>query len=195
MVTHLVTRAIALLILVSATLVAQDGVQYATDATGESKVWIDGSSNNGEFNCYVDEFAVEMEMAADATAENPGLSSVSVTIPAKKVVSRKSVIMDRLTHNAFKANQNPDITYELTSAEVGEGGVLKTIGNLTLAGVTKEIEMDVTLDNVGDGSAHFVGSYGFNMTEFEIEPPTALFGRFRVQDPVVVHFDLVVATQ
>lgn len=195
MFTHLVPRAIALLLLVSSMLAAQDGVQYVTDQTGDSQVWVDGSSNHGEFQVYSDEFAVEMTLAADATAENPGLSAVSVVIPAKKVVSRRSVIMDKLTHNAFKANDNPNITYELTSAEVGEGGVLNTVGNLTLAGFTKEIEMDVTLDGVADGSAHFVGSYGFNMTEFDMETPTALFGRFRVQDPVVVHFDLVMIAQ
>ncbi len=189
-VTEIAIKVSVLFFLLSSAAAAQ--VTY-TAVPEASEIWIDGSSNNGEWNEYAEEFSVEMTMAEEPTAEEPGLESVVTTIPAKQVVSRKSVIMDKLTHNAFKASDHPEITFELSSAEVIEPGKLKTTGNLTLAGVTNEIEMEVTFNELEDGRMHVVGSYGFNMTEFEIDPPTALFGRFRVADPVVVHFDLTMA--
>ncbi len=160
-----------------------------------SKLWVDGTSNNGDWTVFATQFSVEMRMNQQASASEPGLVSVKASIPGKMVLSNKSVIMDRLVHNAFKTSEHPEIVYQFAGTEVVPAGdknfKLKTKGKLTLAGETRDIAMTVDGEILPNGNVHFKGSHSFAMTQYNIEPPTALFGRFRVADDVTVLFDLV----
>ena len=59
--------------------------------------------------------------------------------------------LDKNAYKALKADQYKDIDYKLTSATImreSEGKYLiKTIGKLTIAGVTKDVNMDVYADS------------------------------------------------
>ena len=93
---------------------------------------------NGSF----DEF--EIELAYDA--ENPAASSVQVTIPVDSVNTRN----DRrdghlLSADFFEAEAHGEITFKSTSVKAGGDGQLIATGPLTIKGITKEIELPITL--------------------------------------------------
>lgn len=187
----------ALCCLLSLVSFAQNSVVAYSMQPDESRLWVEGTSNNGEWTVYATELSVAMRMNQRLSASDVGLADVDVKVPSRKVLSNKSVIMDRLVHNAFKADENPNILYELSGAEVVPGASgkfqLKAKGKLTLAGVSKAVDMTVDGEVLGNGHVRFQGSHAFAMSEFDIEPPTALFGRFRVADDVKVLFDLVMS--
>lgn len=184
-----------ILFLFAASAWAQNPAQSYRMLPENSKLWVDGTSNNGDWTVFATEFSVELRMNQKATAAQPGLVNVTAKVPGKMVLSNKSVIMDRLVHNAFKTGEHPDIIYQFASTEVVPSGdknfQLKTKGKLTLAGETRDIAMTVSGEILPNGNVQFKGSHSFAMSQYNIEPPTALFGRFRVADDVTVLFDLV----
>ena len=46
---------------------------------------------------------------------------------------------------------------------------------------------------LADGHVRFTGQHPMLMSDFGMDPPSAMFGQLRTADEVVVHFDLVVA--
>src|SRR5690554_7280057 len=66
--------------------------------------------------------------------------------------------------------------------------------DLTLAGVTRQIQMDVNVEETSEG-IRYTGSVPLKMSDFEIRPPTAMFGALRTGDEVTVGFDVVFVPQ
>jgi polyisoprenoid-binding protein YceI len=71
-----------------------------------------------------------------------------------------------------------------------EGSTVHLTGNLTIAGVTKPVKFKSEYQVKGS-DVHFTGSYSFKMTDFGIDPPTAVMGTIKTGDEIVVRFDLV----
>ncbi|MEM1095809.1 MAG: YceI family protein [Bacteroidota bacterium] len=164
----------------------------------ESQITIDGTSNRDDWTVTAQAFAGSITVN-EAYAEGPEVSAVALDVTAKEIKSGKSTIMDRLMWKTLNVTQHANITYALTAAEVvaqtDEGYTLNTTGELTLAGETKEIQMEVIGSMGDDGQMHFVGQYPLLLTDYGMTPPTAMFGALRTGDEVIVKFDLVAAQQ
>jgi polyisoprenoid-binding protein YceI len=118
-----------------------------------------------------------------------------VTIP---VVSIKSdhAKMDKLMADALKARQHPDIRYELTEAAIPDNRpatfTLKTRGKLTIAGVTRDLDMEVHGARNNDGRYVLTGHAPVKMSAFGIKPPVAMLGTIKTGDDVKVTFRWIV---
>ena len=95
--------------------------------------------------------------------------------------------MDDNTYKALKESKYPTISYSLKSYAV-EGEVIYLTGDLTIAGVTKPVKFKSTY-TVDGNSLHFIGNYKFKMTDFGIDPPTAVMGTIKTGDVVDIRFD------
>lgn len=136
--------------------------------------------------------------AAPASAEawksdKPAL--VSVKIPVARITSPHDR-MNRIMLDAMKAKSYPEVRYDLFEARALKGSsdafVVKTRGRLTVAGVTRDIEMDVAAAKSGESRYVLTGEAPLKMTDFGITPPTAMMGAIRAADQVRVSFRWVV---
>jgi polyisoprenoid-binding protein YceI len=118
------------------------------------------------------------------------INSVSVTIPAESLKSGKSA-MDKNAYNSLKTDKHRQITFQLTGAKLTNQNILCT-GNLTIAGTTKPIEMEVTYDERSQGF-NFKGSKKIKMTDYGVEPPTFMFGSIKTGNEITVMFDVTLA--
>lgn len=119
--------------------------------------------------------------------------SVQVTIQCKDIKSTHGSIMDNKTYEALKAEKNPTITYKLLSPVNNinpstAGTSIMAKGQVTIAGVTKPIDLQVKILSGSAGSLIFEGSKTLKMTDFGVSPPTAFMGAMKVGDEVVVKF-------
>jgi polyisoprenoid-binding protein YceI len=103
-----------------------------------------------------------------------------------------------LNKNAYKAlntKQYKDIDYKLTSATVTPEGenkfLIKAHGSLTIAGVTKEVMMDVHCVVNKDGNITCTGSEQLNMTDYAVKPPKFMLGAMTTGDAITLDFTLV----
>lgn len=172
----------------------------------QSKLYIDGTSTLHDFtiNAKKVDGYVELEKSAvdgDTLQSIEKLTGLKVVIPVKKLDTDKSSMNDNMD-DALKADDNPNITYELKTIDpsdmpktVGDSVEFKTTGNLTIAGKPNSIEMTVKGVKDKDGNVTFVGQKTVKMTDYGVEPPTMLFGTIKTHNAVVVHFNLVVASK
>jgi polyisoprenoid-binding protein YceI len=107
--------------------------------------------------------------------------------------------LDKNAYKALKTKQFKNIAYKLTSATLSsEGGdkyLLKTHGELTIAGVTKEIMMDVHCVVNHDGTITCTGTETLNMTDYQVKPPTFMLGAMKTGDALTLDFTMVYKKQ
>lgn len=103
--------------------------------------------------------------------------------------------LDKNAYKALKADQYKDIEYKLTSATImpkSEGKYLiKTKGKLTIAGVTKETDMDVYAVVNKNGSITCTGSDKLNMTDYSVKPPKFMLGAMKTGDAITLNYTLL----
>ena len=103
--------------------------------------------------------------------------------------------LDKNAYKALKASDYKDIDYKLLSAtitpEKDNKYLIKAHGNLTIAGVTKEVTMDVECIVNKDATITCIGSEKLNMTDYAVKPPTFMLGAMKTGDAITLNFTLV----
>lgn len=121
---------------------------------------------------------------------NETASRVSVEIPVTSIKSEHAK-MDKLMADALKAGANSTIRYELTTAVLTQPGttfLLKTRGKLSIAGVTRDVDMQITGARDSSGAYVLTGQLPIRMSDYGIKPPTAMMGTIRTGNDVKVTF-------
>lgn len=169
----------------------------------DSRLWVEGTSSVQDYTCEAGVVAatfrtnpVQDPLALGSLGEV--VSRMSLQVPAPQMDCDNDTMNEHMW-KALKAEDHPQIQFELTdyrvTGESGDTATLELPGELTLAGVTRPHTMTVQAVPQADGSLRVLGTSRFEMTEFDIEPPSLMFGLMKVHPPVAVHFDLVVRSQ
>jgi polyisoprenoid-binding protein YceI len=133
---------------------------------------------------------------------NPGeLISVKALTFSLEVANLKGSEsgLNKNAYKALKAKEYKDIDYKLLSATISpvknNKFLIKAHGNLTIAGVTKEIDMDVECIVNEDKTITCTGSEKLNMTDYAVKPPTFMLGAMKTGDAITLDFTLVYKKQ
>jgi polyisoprenoid-binding protein YceI len=170
----------------------------------ESKLWIDGTSNLHEWSCKATtlDAAIDLDAALAsqmASAPPKALKRVQVKVPVRSLKCNHNG-MDGNVYKALKADASPEISYILATFEAVPGEAkdaftLHTVGTLKIAGVENKLEMDVVATRLPDGSVTAKGVVPIKMTDYGIQPPTAIFGRLKTGNDVKVNFEMVIGAK
>lgn len=170
--------------------------QTTYTVTSDSKVWVDGKSNKSDWT--VDGTAVTGHVTM---TDDTSLDEVVMNV-SSKLKAPRGPIMQRLMDQALQVTNYGEVTYEMTSATPAEVDGLadnmmafNTMGNLTLVGVTQEIEMLVQGEKMDGDQIKFTGTHTIDMADYKIKPPSAMFGSLRTGKEVIVNFELLVAPE
>lgn len=119
------------------------------------------------------------------------LTELNLSVPVQDLKSGKSS-MDSRAYTALKAKQFNNIIFSLTVATIVPGQknqfLVKTTGNLTIAGVTKPITVEVTCISNPDGTLTCTGSERLKMTDYQIKPPVYMLGALKTGDNLTINF-------
>ncbi|MBR9919305.1 MAG: YceI family protein [Bacteroidetes bacterium] len=167
-------------------LSAQSGFSY----TGH-EMTISGTSSVHDWVSEV----TEMKAKGSMTVENGAITAISgleVTIPVESIESPKGSIMDGKTYDALKSDDYPNITFKLTAinfiSAYNGGYSISARGKLTMAGETRSITIQAFATKNSDGSYTFKGSKDLKMTDYNIDPPTAMLGALKTADEITIDF-------
>jgi polyisoprenoid-binding protein YceI len=126
------------------------------------------------------------------------LKSLTFSLAVADLKSGESGL-DNNAYKALKTDANKNITYKLLSATIspdkGNKFVIKTRGNLTISGVTKEVSFDVFGTVNADETITCTGSDKLNMTDYGVKPPKFMLGAMKTGDEVTLDFTLVYKKQ
>lgn len=182
----------------STALIAALLVVFTTGMFAEKFVPATGSSVTIEGKSTLHAWKMEGKTINGQISVDEGVetATVAVAIPVTSIRSEHQK-MDRLMAEALKAKENPEIRYQMMSATpqdaTGATFTLKTAGKLTIAGVTRDITMNVIGTRNGDGRVVLTGEAPIRMTDYGIKPPKAMMNTIRTGDDVKVTFRWVVA--
>jgi polyisoprenoid-binding protein YceI len=169
-------------------------------ALGASRVSIAGTSNIHAYAASTAALRVTRVKWANAVAGptfwdelvKPGALEVfEIAIPAATLTSDKEGL-DKNMHKALKVKEHADITFRLLRLEprAGAVGALRGVGVLTVAGVPREVALDITTARTDAGLA-VRGQIALLMTDFGIEPPKAMLGMLKTDPKVTITFETV----
>ncbi|MEX2233652.1 MAG: YceI family protein [Cyclobacteriaceae bacterium] len=168
--------------------------QTQSFAVKSYKLTVAGTSNLHDWESSVEKLEGKGSFAL-ANNSFKEISDVVITIPVKSIKSTKGKMMDKKTYEAFNAEKNPSIIFTLTGQKTNEAkNILDASGTLTMAGVTKPIDLTLTYKVLPGGELQITGSKKLTMTDFKMEPPTAMMGTIKVGNEVVVNFEITLST-
>jgi len=118
------------------------------------------------------------------------VSDLNIKVKSTDLKSGKSG-MDNNTYKALKAEEFEYIIFKLSESTLikeGSNYLVKGTGNLTVAGFTRQIDISSTCE-ITSGTVKCKGSYTMKMTDWKIEPPTAMFGTIKTGDEITIDFE------
>jgi polyisoprenoid-binding protein YceI len=155
---------------------------------------IEGTSNIHDWQTKVHRLSLRAQFAVENNLVNT-VGAVVLTADARSIKSDKGSIMDGKTFDALKTEKYPTITFRLKQIQSIEMAnkvtEIKTTGDLTIAGVTRPIQMTVYTKLLPNSEIEVWGSYKLKMSSFSIAAPTAMLGSIKTGDEVIVRFDII----
>ena len=164
-----------------------------------STMTIYGSANVTDWEAKVKTIKGEVvlrnaELSNWEEAEATWFEQVTFSFPVADI-DADSRRMNNNMHDYLKKNRHPEITYSLVEVKKlvamdNPGFVLTVIGIVTAAGESVEIEHDVEVSVNEAGELIVSGSKDLRMTDFGIDPPTAMLGSVRARDEMTIEFNV-----
>lgn len=163
----------------------------------DPEVRIEGTSNVHDWEADVTKVEARFEMNGMDQMEFESLSAenfsiLEFTMPVKDIDTNKRGLTSNI-HKYLKEKDHPNITFKLSEitnvewkdgyAEITANGVINAAGNNHTVTMTVKAEQQ-------NGAIVFSGTQDLKMTDFGIDPPTALFGTVRAKDEITIHYNV-----
>jgi polyisoprenoid-binding protein YceI len=169
-------------------------------AIDSARITISGTSNIHDYTASTTTIRIRKGQLAGAVDDTDlwesalkpgGVEIFEVAIPAATLTSPREGL-DANMRKALMVTEHPDIVFRLLRFEPRQGGGLKGIGNLKIAGVVREVALDITTERKNNALS-VRGQTVLLMTDFGIKPPVALMGMLKTDPKVTVTFDTLLA--
>ena len=179
-----VYTSIALLLIFStARLTAQSTFQLSEN----SKMVIKGTSSLHDWKSDV--VTVRGEGILALESQKARFQDFNLSIPVTSIKSGKSA-MDKNTYEALNEEQHPNIEFSLDDVQNISGDKIRASGRLSIAGQTRPVTLTAKYDLQNSELISLQGSYTMKMTDFGVEPPTAVFGTIKTGDEITIDYNL-----
>lgn len=183
--------------------VAYSQLTYTPDQ--KSRLWIEGKSNINEFECQANQYFAEATLIDDNDPieyrrqfEDRVFMQVEIMVNGFECGRSR---MNQDLQKALKSSEFPEITFTFDNATIlampddldnedENSFELDVQGSLTVAGQTREIRFTTKAYFVETYRIRAIGKTTIRMTDFGVEPPTALMGLVKAEDELIVNFDL-----
>lgn len=166
-----------------------------------SRIYVAGKSNVNRFSCDCEQDFSVARPSFHWEASPPTLvfQNTRLRLRTEKLDCGNRA-MNRDLQNTLQADQHPTISLNLRRLRFSGGDRNNVIGPewtdltaqtlLTLAGETQPANIRFRVRSVGHEVYELVGVHEVRMTDFGIDPPTALLGMVKVEDRMQIHFKL-----
>ena len=145
--------------------------------------------------------ATNWNASAHVDHENPSASSVQATVDLHSLEIRKATggvkpMSDGDRKDIFKniaktllTERHPQVTFQSTSVLANGDSKLHVNGDLTIAGQSRPVTLEVTVESQGD-TDRLVGSVTLHHTHFGVKPYQGFLGALKIRDAVEIDLDL-----
>lgn len=155
---------------------------------------ITGTSTVRGWTCQVPVHEQRISAAGPAEAVIAGtaaLEMVRIVVPVVAIDCDNGT-MDGHLRKALKAEEHPNVIYELSSYDLAaaeEGTTATVAGTLSIAGETRPVDLTVRVAPA-EGALRVMGEREIDMTAWGVKPPSLMLGAMKVGPKVTVGFDI-----
>tara|TARA_R110002049_G_scaffold191337_1_gene360242 strand:+ start:6528 stop:7127 length:600 start_codon:yes stop_codon:yes gene_type:complete len=187
---------LALIIMIGLTNIGYAQTIYKIGNSKNNSVEISGTSTLKDWEMSTESFNGNAQFSFKPGNDNDltAVTSLNFSVLVKDLKSGTKGL-DKHAYEALKAGAYKNILFILKSADVvplKDNKYKLTInGTHNIAGVEKDMVMEVYATVNTDGSITFRGSDELKMTDYKVEPPTFLFGAMKSGDKITLDFTLV----
>lgn len=134
------------------------------------------------------------EAVVFASSDSVKVDSFKGILDVKTLKSGKDQ-MDKNAYKTLNADKYPQITFELVKVINAnpDQQKLTAVFDVTIAGVTKQLEIEASAIPMDDTSVQIKGTKNMKMTDFEIKPPSFMLGALKTGDDLTVDFSMNLA--
>jgi len=160
-----------------------------------STMTVYGSSNVRDWDMTVTQINGSV-LLGDSEEALPSIQEIQVEVPVKNMISDKDRLQ-RHAHEAVKKEEYPTISFvssevNVASAEADSFSVVAN-GEMTIKGNTRSVTLSAKGTQQSDGTLRVSGEHRLKLSTFEVERPSLMFGAIKVDDPIRIGFDVVLA--
>ncbi|MCO6475993.1 MAG: YceI family protein [Phaeodactylibacter sp.] len=172
-----------------------------------SRLFLEGTTNVNTFICNctcIQSFPrLQFEMEVKEESEQAIFEEAQLRIRTRDLDCGNRN-MNKDMYETLKANQYPSIAITILEAGLRPGEKLSQTeewshivarAQISVAGVTRTALLKVRAKQIGTATYRFLSQYTIKMTDFNIDPPTAMLGLVKVNDKIEINFDLTVAVE
>lgn len=153
-----------------------------------------GTSNLHDWTAAVEKISGTMKVTAES-GKALDIKDVDLIFDSKSLKGSKGSIMDSKIKDALKSEKFPTIQFKLNqignTSFQGSTSQIKATGVLTVSGTSRSISITTTGKLLPNDEIEITGSSKLKMSDFKIDPPTAMLGTLKTADEVTVTFKLV----
>lgn len=165
-----------------------------------SELWLSGTSSVNSFECEAETLSFDHDVDHDIQGNGFVVPGVSLVVPVHELDCNNRR-MNRDLREALQADAYPEIRLDVfrmdlvpevaADAENPEAPQVAFHGVMTLAGVSRDVSIRLSgwIDEARQ--LHGEGTLDVKMTDFNVEPPTALFGLVKAHDDISIRFHLM----
>ena len=152
---------------------------------------VSGFTNNYNWKMKTDSVDCKAQLTL-INRQLKAINSLSLTVPVNKL-SSPNTYMDRIAHKTLKSYPFDKIYFHYVKSEIlpwddKDQYLIKASGNLTIAGVTQAVKMDLIATVINDGTITFAGTHKLKLSTFQVTPKRSLMGTLNTSDDVTVNF-------
>ncbi|GAB4094227.1 YceI family protein [Flaviaesturariibacter terrae] len=160
--------------------------------TGTYEITVNGTSNLHDWTMKSLGNGIEAVFYAPSAAKVATINPPMLfTMPVKNLKSNESM-MDSRAYTALKADKFPALSFRLLAvtpgAVQGNRMPVRATGQLTIAGVTRDIVLNAMSVTNADGSVLITGSQPIRFSEYGLKPPSFMLGALRVGDELTINY-------
>ncbi|NNE29115.1 MAG: YceI family protein [Saprospiraceae bacterium] len=156
-------------------------IEYST-LLNPSSIKIEGTSTLHNWKSDAKDFSVKAK-------RHGSIISVQAMVQVASIKSGNS-ILDKKTIRSLKGKEFPTILLNARDLSIRNDQKIIGSGELTVAGKTQTLPLDLSLSSSADGSINVCADISINMTDFGIKPPVALMGTIRAGEVIVLKLDI-----
>lgn len=188
--------AISLIIMILGVALSSPLIAQKTYEVKSHSIVVEGTSNLHDWTASAEQANGSFKLNVDE-GKIASISAVELKVDANSLKSSKGNIMNSKIIDALKAKKNPYISFKSNGGTVNEkSGTYKVTANgvLTIAGTSQNVSVDALGKVLPNGDIEFTGAKKLRMTDFKVDPPTAMLGTMTTGDEVTLTFKVVLKT-